>query len=42
MEKIRISLKDGRNMDLELFSDKAPETVKNFLKYVDDGYYSGK
>ena len=41
MEKIRITLKDGRNMDLELFSDKAPETVKNFLKYVDDGYYSG-
>lgn len=41
MEKIRITLKDGRNIDLELFSDKAPETVKNFLKYVDDGYYSG-
>lgn len=24
---------------LELFEDKAPETVKNFLQYVDDGFY---
>lgn len=24
---------------LELFPDKAPETVANFLKYVDDGFY---
>jgi len=24
---------------LELFADKAPETVENFLKYVDDGFY---
>lgn len=23
----------------ELFEDKAPETVKNFLQYVDDGFY---
>jgi len=26
---------------LELYEDKAPETVKNFLTYVDDGYYDG-
>jgi len=26
---------------LELDEDKAPETVKNFLTYVDDGYYDG-
>lgn len=25
---------------LELFPDKAPETVKNFLQYVDDGFYA--
>lgn len=25
---------------LELFEDKAPETVANFLQYVDDGFYS--
>lgn len=24
---------------LELFPDKAPETVKNFLEYVDNGFY---
>jgi len=26
---------------LELYPDKAPETVVNFLKYVDDGFYDG-
>ena len=26
---------------IELYPDKTPETVKNFLKYVDDGFYSG-
>lgn len=25
----------------ELFADKAPETVKNFLAYVDDGFFAG-
>ena len=25
---------------LELFEDKAPVTVENFLQYVDDGYYT--
>ena len=25
---------------IELFEDKAPETVANFLKYVDDGFYT--
>ncbi|SHN69069.1 peptidylprolyl isomerase [Desulfovibrio litoralis] len=25
---------------IELFEDKAPETVKNFLSYVDEGFYS--
>ncbi|MDR3358187.1 MAG: peptidyl-prolyl cis-trans isomerase [Desulfovibrio sp.] len=24
---------------LELFADKAPKTVENFLRYVDDGFY---
>jgi peptidyl-prolyl cis-trans isomerase B (cyclophilin B) len=24
---------------VELFADKAPKTVENFLKYVDDGHY---
>ena len=26
---------------IELYPDKAPETVKNFLQYVDEGFYSG-
>jgi cyclophilin family peptidyl-prolyl cis-trans isomerase len=26
---------------VELFKDKAPITVKNFLKYVEDGHYDG-
>lgn len=26
---------------IELYDEKAPETVKNFLQYVDDGYYEG-
>ena len=26
---------------IELWPDKAPETVKNFLAYVDEGFYDG-
>jgi len=26
---------------IELFADKAPETVKNVLQYVDEGFYAG-
>ncbi|GAB4256609.1 MAG: peptidylprolyl isomerase [Deferrisomatales bacterium] len=26
---------------LELYPDKAPETVKNFLQYVEEGFYDG-
>jgi cyclophilin family peptidyl-prolyl cis-trans isomerase len=28
-------------MRIELYPDKAPETVANFLRYVDDGFYDG-
>ncbi len=28
-------------IELELFQDKAPVTVKNFLSYVDKGFYNG-
>lgn len=27
-------------IEIELFKDEAPETVKNFLKYVKDGFYN--
>jgi len=29
------------NIILELYPDKAPQSVGNFLAYVDEGYYSG-
>jgi peptidyl-prolyl cis-trans isomerase A (cyclophilin A) len=28
-------------VELELFDSKAPKTVKNFLEYVDSGFYKG-
>ncbi len=28
-------------MTVELFQDKAPESTKNFLRYVDKGFYNG-
>lgn len=38
--KIIIKTNKG-DMEAELFADKAPETVKNFLNYVDKGQYKG-
>ncbi len=29
------------DITLELYGDKAPQTVENFLGYVDDGFYDG-
>jgi peptidyl-prolyl cis-trans isomerase B (cyclophilin B) len=29
------------SITLELYADKAPETVKNFLGYVESGFYNG-
>ena len=29
------------NIAIELYPDKAPKTVDNFLRYVKDGYYNG-
>ena len=29
------------NITLELYPDKAPKSVKNFIKYAKDGYYEG-
>lgn len=41
MTKITISLKDGRNINLELYKEKAPLTVENFLKLVEEKYFDG-
>lgn len=38
--KVRIVTSLG-NMEAELNADKAPNTVKNFLVYVDSGFYNG-
>ena len=29
------------NFTVELYPEKAPVTVENFLRYVDDGFYTG-
>lgn len=36
--KVRMETSMG-TIVLELYPDRAPETVKNFLQYVDDGFY---
>jgi peptidyl-prolyl cis-trans isomerase A (cyclophilin A) len=38
--KVRMETSDGP-ITIELFPDKAPVTVKNFLTYVDAGFYNG-
>ena len=37
---VLISTSKG-DIKVELYADKAPETVKNFLAYVNAGYYDG-
>lgn len=37
--RVRMETSSG-TMVLELYPDKAPATVKNFLQYVDDGFYN--
>ena len=41
-ENPRVLMKttDG-DITIELFADKSPVTVENFLRYVDDGHYDG-
>ncbi|MEJ2092778.1 MAG: peptidylprolyl isomerase [Syntrophobacterales bacterium] len=39
---VKVKLVTGKgDIVLELYPDKAPATVANFLKYVKDGYYNG-
>jgi peptidyl-prolyl cis-trans isomerase A (cyclophilin A) len=38
--RVRLSTTLG-NIDVELFPDRAPRTVANFLRLVDDGFYDG-
>lgn len=38
--KVKVSTSKGE-LVIELFEDKAPLTVENFLSYVDSGFYDG-
>jgi peptidyl-prolyl cis-trans isomerase A (cyclophilin A) len=40
VSKVRISTSLG-DMEAELYADKAPKTVANFLQYVNDKHYDG-
>ena len=39
--KIKIVVRDFGTMTAELYPDKAPKTVENFLEYVKSGFYNG-
>lgn len=36
-----ITLEDGRTITIELYYDKAPNTVKNFIYLANEGFYDG-
>ena len=38
---VRMTLENDKSLDIELYDDVAPISVKNFLKLVDEGFYSG-
>ena len=39
--KIRITVTDFGEITAELYPEKAPITVSNFLKLINDGFFSG-
>ena len=41
MSKIQIQLKDGRNINLELYEEIAPITVRNFKNLIAEKYFDG-
>ena len=41
MKLVKFEMENGDVMVGELYPDKAPETVKNFVKLVEDGFYDG-
>lgn len=40
-EKVRLILDNEKSLDIELYPDVAPISVKNFLELVDKKYYDG-
>lgn len=41
MKIVTIEMENGDVMKGELYPDKAPETVENFVKLVEEGFYDG-
>ncbi|MDO4754691.1 MAG: peptidylprolyl isomerase, partial [Bacillota bacterium] len=41
MSKVRLTIRDMGNIDVELLSEYAPKTVENFLKLVNEKFYDG-
>ena len=41
MKKFTIELENGKKITGELYPEKAPETVENFIKLAQDGFYDG-
>lgn len=41
MQKVRIDLTSGKSITVELYEDKAPKSVENFLSLVDAKFYDG-
>ena len=41
MKLVKIEMENGDVMKGELYPDVAPETVENFVKLVEDGFYDG-
>ena len=41
MKKVTIEMENGGVMTLELYEDKAPITVDNFVKLAKEGFYDG-
>ncbi len=39
--KVLVEMENGENFTLELYPDYAPETVANFKKLVEEGFYDG-
>ena len=38
---VTITMEDGGEIIIELYPDKAPNTVKNFIKLINEGFYDG-
>ena len=41
MKLVKIEMENGDVMKGELYPEVAPETVENFVKLVEEGFYNG-